>query len=144
MCGPVCAIGIASGLGISRWLGIDDITLGLWIGALILSVSIQFDIFLSKKGKSFPFSFWVIFGGTWALSFLPILKSLTQDPSCNIFGFPRIICGSVLGAFTLFLVDRVNNFIINKHNKKVYFYYQRVIIPIIGLIIISMVIESMC
>ena len=144
MCGPICAVGIASGLGISRWLGIDDITLGLWIGALILSVSIQLNVFLTKKGKSSPFSFWVIFGGTWILSFLPISKTLIQDPSCNIFGFPRIICGSILGALTLFLVDKVNNFIIDKHNKTVYFYYQRVIIPIIGLIIVSMIIESIC
>ena len=144
MCGPICAVGIASGLGISRWIGIDDLTLGLWIGALILSFSIQFNIFLGKKGKSFPFSFWVIFGGTWTLSFLPILKTLTQDPSCNIFGFPRIICGSILGALTLFLVDKANNLMIKKHNKKVYFYYQRVIIPIIGLIIVSMIIETIC
>lgn len=144
MCGPICAIGIASGLGIFRWLGIDDITLGLWMGALILSVSIQLNIFLSKKGKSFPFSFWVIFIGTYFLSFLPILKTITSDPPCNVFGFPRIICGSILGTLTLFLIDKVNNLIINKHNKKVYFYYQRVIIPIIGLIIVSMIIEIIC
>ena len=144
MCGPICAIGIASGLAISRWLGIDDLTLGLWIGALILSFSIQFDIFLSKKGKSFPLSFWAIFLGTSALSFLPILKTITSDPSCNILGFPRVICGSVLGALMLFLVDKVNLFVIDKHNKKVYFYYQKAIIPIIALIIISMIIEATC
>ena len=144
MCGPVCAIGIASGLAISRWLGIDDLTLGLWIGALILSFSIQFNVFLGKKGKSFPFSFWVIFLGTYALSFLPILKTITSDPSCNILGFPRVICGSVLGSLMLFLVDKVNLFVIDKHNKKVYFYYQKVIIPIIALIILSMIIEVTC
>ena len=144
MCGPVCAIGIASGLAISRWLGIDDLTLGLWIGALILSFSIQFNIFLDKKGKSFPYSFWVIFLGTSALSFLPILKTITSDPSCNILGFPRVICGSILGALMLFLVDKINLFIIDKHNKKVYFYYQKVIIPIIALIIVSMIIEATC
>jgi len=144
MCGPVCAIGIASGLAISRWLGIDDLTLGLWIGALILSFSIQFNIFLGKKGKSFPYSFWVVFLGTYALSFLPILKTITSDPSCNILGFPRVICGSILGALTLFLVDKANLFAIDKHNKKVYFYYQKVIIPIVGLIIVSMIIEAMC
>lgn len=143
MCGPVCAIGIASGLAISRWLGIDDLTLGLWIGALILSFSIQFNIFLEKKGKSFPLSFWVIFLGTCALSFLPILKTLLADPSC-IFGLPRIILGSILGVLVLFIVDKVNLFIIDRHNKKVYFYYQKVIIPIIGLIIASYIIESFC
>ena len=143
MCGPVCAIGIASGLAISRWLGIDDLTLGLWIGALILSFSIQFNIFLGKKGKSFPLSFWVIFLGTSALSFLPILKTLLVDPSC-IFGIPRVILGSILGALILFIVDKVNLLIIDRHNKKVYFYYQKAIIPIIALIIISMIIEATC
>jgi len=143
MCGPICAIGIIGGLGISRWLGINDITLGLWIGALILSVSIQLDMYLSKKGKSFPYSFWVIFLGTSALSFLPILKTLIADPSC-IFGLPRVILGSILGALMLFIVDKINLLIIDRHNKKVYFYYQKVIIPIIGLIIISFIIESFC
>jgi len=143
MCGPICAIGIASGLAISRWLGIDDMTLGLWIGALILSFSIQFNIFLGKKGKNFPYSFWVIFLGTSALSFLPILKTLIADPSC-IFGLPRVILGSILGVLMLFIVDKVNLLIIDRHNKKVYFHYQKVIIPIIGLIIASFIIESFC
>jgi len=127
MCGPICAIGIASGLGISSWLGINDITLGLWIGALILSLSIQFNIFLAKK-----------------LSFLPILINLDKYTSCIICGFPEVICGSILGILTLFLVDKLNLFIIDKHNKKVYFYYQKVIIPVISLIIVSMIIEAMC
>jgi len=144
MCGPICAIGIASGLGISRWLGIDDMTLGLWIGALILSFSIQFNIFLDKKGKSFPFSFWVIFLSSWILSFLPILMNFSKYTICSICGFPEIICGSVLGILTLFLVDKANLFVIDKHNKKVYFHYQKVIIPIIGLIIASFIIELFC
>ena len=144
MCGPICAIGIASGLGISRWLGIDDMTLGLWIGALILSFSIQFNIFLDKKGKSFPFSFWVIFLSSWILSFLPILMNFSKYTICSICSFPEIICGSVLGILTLFLVDKANLFVIDKHNKKVYFHYQKVIIPIIGLIIASFIIELFC
>jgi len=144
MCGPVCAIGIASGLGISSWLGISDITLGLWIGALILSISIQFNIFLNKKGKSFPFSFWVIFLSSWVLSFLPILTNLDKYTSCVICGFPEVICGSIVGILILFLVDKANLFVIDKHDKKVYFYYQKVIIPIIGLIIASIIIEAIC
>ncbi|MBU2577676.1 hypothetical protein KKA69_02480 [Patescibacteria group bacterium] len=34
---PVCTITVGAGLGISRWLGIDDSIPGLWIGGLILS-----------------------------------------------------------------------------------------------------------
>ena len=38
MC-PVCAVAVGFGLGLSRWLKIDDAISGLWIGALIVSLS---------------------------------------------------------------------------------------------------------
>ena len=38
MC-PVCAVAVGVGLGLSRWLKIDDAISGLWIGALIVSLS---------------------------------------------------------------------------------------------------------
>lgn len=144
MCGPVCAIGIASGLGISRWLGIDDLTLGLWIGALILSISVQFDVFLRKKGKNFPYSFWVILIGTYLLSFLPIMKSIIGDPTCYFLGMPKVIGGSLIGMLVLFLADKLNLWTIARHNHKVYFYYQKAIIPLVVLLIASFIIEAIC
>lgn len=36
---PVCTVAVGAGVGFSRYLGIDDTIAGLWIGALIVSVS---------------------------------------------------------------------------------------------------------
>jgi len=140
MCGPLCAIGIAGGLWLSRLLGINDMTLGIWIGALILAVSVQFNKFLIKRNKAFSLSFWLIFIGTWLLSFLPIWSKLSG--SYNFCGVPRIVFGSFIGILTLFLSDWLDNIILKKfHRDKVYFPYQRVIIPLVALIIISAIFE---
>ncbi len=141
MCGPLCAIGIAGGLGLSKLLGIDDLTLGIWIGALILSFSVQFNRFLVKRKKNFPYSFWVIFVGTWFLSFLPIWSQLTWSGPQSFCGFPRVIFGSFVGMAVLYFSDWVNNKIIKRH-RKVYFPYQRTIIPIVCLILVSLLVET--
>ena len=142
MCGPLCAIGIAGGLGLSKLLGINDITLGFWIGALILSFSVQFNKFLIKKGKAFPLSFWLVFLLTWTLSVGPVWNKLGWGDSSCFYGLPRIIVGSFLGMFILFFSDWLDSIILKKfHRDKVYFPYQRVIIPLVALIIISAIFE---
>ncbi|MGB9763349.1 MAG: hypothetical protein ACPLW7_05100 [Minisyncoccia bacterium] len=142
MCGPVCAVSIAGGLWLSKILGIDDLTLGIWIGALILSFSVQFNKFLIKRNKNFPFSFWVILISTWLLSFLPIWNKLNFAPESLFCGLPRVISGSFIGMIILFSSDFLNNFILKKfHQNKVYFPYQRVIVPIVVLIIVSFIFE---
>ena len=34
---PVCAIAVGAGIGVSRWLGVDDTITGVWVGGLIVS-----------------------------------------------------------------------------------------------------------
>src|SRR3989338_5982677 len=47
---PVCAIAVGAGVGLSRYLGIDDTIAGLWIGGLSLSLSLwTIDWFDRKK-----------------------------------------------------------------------------------------------
>jgi len=144
MCGPLCAIGIAGGLQISRWLGINDLTLGLWIGALILSLSFQFNRFLIKKGWSFKFSFWLILILTFVFSFMPLMNDLFSGKASLYCGVPQIIIGAILGGLVLFLADKINDAIIKKHHNRVYFYYQRTIVPIIALILLSIFAKTIC
>ena len=35
---PICTVAAATGIGFSRWLGIDDTITGLWIGGLTVSL----------------------------------------------------------------------------------------------------------
>jgi len=140
MCGPICAIGIAGGLWLSRSIGINDLTLGIWIGALLLSLAIQLNKFLIKRNKAFSLSFWLIFILMWIMSILPLWGRLkTTEFFC---GMPRLIFGALIGTFVLYSSDWLNNKIISRHDNKVYFYYQRTIIPIMALILVSVIVET--
>ena len=46
---PVCALAVGAGLGLSRYLGIDDAVSGIWAGALVISISFWFVDWLRKK-----------------------------------------------------------------------------------------------
>src|SRR3972149_7194264 len=53
---PVCTIAVGAGLGLSRWLGIDDAISGVWVGGVILSSSFWLIDWLEKKNfKSLSF-----------------------------------------------------------------------------------------
>lgn len=35
---PVCTVAVGTDVGLCRWLGIDDVLSGIWIGGLIISM----------------------------------------------------------------------------------------------------------
>ena len=46
---PVCAVVIVSGLSISRFFGVKDCVVGIWLGALLLAISSGLVLLLRKK-----------------------------------------------------------------------------------------------
>jgi len=46
---PLCTVAVGAGVGLSRWLGIDDVITGLWIGGLIVSLIAWSENWLDKK-----------------------------------------------------------------------------------------------
>jgi len=59
---PICTVAVGAGLGVSRWIGIDDSITGLWIGGLILSSGLWMADFIRKKA--------------WKVSYPEILSTL--------------------------------------------------------------------
>jgi len=52
---PVCTIAIGAGLGLSRWLGVDDVISGIWIGGLLVSTSLWTVNWLRSKKLTLNF-----------------------------------------------------------------------------------------
>ena len=50
---PICTVAAATGIGFSRWLGIDDTITGLWIGGLTVSLITWTIDWLGKKNIRF-------------------------------------------------------------------------------------------
>jgi hypothetical protein len=141
MCGPLCPIGLIGGMALARWIGVSDLVLGLWIGALIVSVTVVTVKWLAKYGKDFKGSFPTIFLVTIVITALSVRKQLVWIGPGLVFGLPPVLAGIVSGAALIFAIDAVNKYVIAKHEGKVYFPYQKLVVPIVGILVASLIVH---
>ena len=137
MC-PVCTLAVGAGLGLSRYLGIDDAISGIWAGALVISISFWLTDWLKKKNYKFPIYLSVIF---WtAFTYIPLWKvGIIGHPFNVIWGIDKFIFGSIIGA-SVFLLAVFLDKKVRKINGKLLFNFQKVIIPISFLATASLII----
>lgn len=140
MC-PVCTVTVIAGLGLSRLFGIDDLITSLWIGGFILSFSF---VTIDWIGKRWPklsinnFRFPII-----VLVYLLALVPLKLNGSIGIarnelWGIDKILLGIVVGSI-VFLIGIWADKKVRKIKGKQLFIYQKVVFPVLGLIISSLV-----
>jgi len=141
MCGPLCPIGLIGGMAFARFLGVSDLVLGLWIGALIVSATVVTVKWLAKYGKDFKGSFVTIFLLTIAITAFSVRKQLVWNGPGLVLGLPPVVAGIVFGALSIFVIDAVNKRVIAKHDGKVYFPYQKLVAPIVGIIAVSLIVH---
>ncbi len=140
MC-PVCTVGIAAGVGLSRWLGFSDAVSGLWIGAAIFAFSIATARWLAKKAKETDFRllFIISLAGWWILTIMPLRwTGIISADSPKILGLNDLFFGALLGVAAAKLAAVLESRIREFKNGKVVFPYQKVIIPISILVIASL------
>jgi hypothetical protein len=132
---PVCTVAIGAGLGLSRWLGIDDTISGIWIGGLLLSISFwtidwvkkrNFEVFkklTTTQSALSIISFWYL------ITLIPLwVGNIIGHPLNTILGIDKIIFGTTLGSI-MFLVGVWADKKVRKINKKQLFIYQKVVFP---------------
>jgi hypothetical protein len=142
MC-PVCTVAVGFGLGLSRWLKIDDAISGLWIGALIVSLSAVTATFSRKYIRQISHSIQTII---WLIIYLATviipfwLTGVMGHPQNVIFGVDKLLFGIVAGMIGFFLSHEAHVWLKKKHDNKVYFPFQKVIIPIWGLLVLSIIV----
>lgn len=139
MC-PVCTAAVAAGVGLSRYLGVDDTVIGVWIGALIVSTAMWTVNWLAKKKITFPLSNLI----TTVVYFLLIMGPLywtdiVGHPLNKIIGIDKLLFGSLLGAVVFVSSVMTHNFLKKRNSGKSHFDFQKVVIPVSFLIIASAV-----
>jgi len=132
MC-QICTLAVGAGLGLSRWLGVDDVVSGVWIGGFILSSSLWFYSWLSKKYPKLHTTFYMLLTTTsvYALSFAPLAWA-------GIL-INKLVVGIVVGSLAFLLGIRTDKKI-RKIKGKQLFKFQKVIIPISFLAVTSLII----
>ncbi len=138
---PVCIVVVGAGLGLSRWLGVDDIVSSLWIGALLAATSLWTIIWLDKKNWSFKYQKIVVPAAYYILVLVPLYYyDIIGHPYNKIFGIDKIIFGAVLGTIIFMLSLLLHNYLKHKNNFKSFFPYQKVVLPVVILLIFSFII----
>lgn len=137
---PVCTVAVTAGLGISRWIGIDDAVTGVWIGGLILSSGLWMADWIGKKG--------------WKIAYLKVLSVLLMAllvipplyvskmiglPGNTLWGVDKVLLGTIIGSVLFLLGVGIDTWLRTTNNGKVYIYFQKVITPVFLLTISSFV-----
>jgi len=135
---PVCIVAVGAGVGLSRWLGIDDAITGLWIGGLTLSVSMWTLNWLDKKNYNFFGKRTIVYVGYYALVVIPLYwKELVGHPFNKLWGIDKLVLGIAIGSAGFWAGERLNSYLKKRNGGKVYFPFQKVIIPVSILLILS-------
>lgn len=137
MC-PVCTVAVGAGLGFSRWLGIDDSITGVWIGGLLASVTGWTINWLQKKNIAFfarntlTAIFW------YAITLVPLWKTgIVGHPLNVLWGVDKIIIGTTTGSLVFIAAAALYNYLKKNNNDKAHFPFEKVVIPLVCLGIVS-------
>lgn len=142
---PVCTIAVAGGLGLSRYFGIDDTITGVWVGGLMVSLTLwlvdwlkkkNFKIFKNVNEKTRIFLSFLI----WTMLTYPPLywSNIIGHPFNTILGIDKLIFGSLIGIFA-FLFGVYLDKKVRKIKGRQLFQFQRVVFPFTVLLISSLV-----
>ncbi|HAI73938.1 MAG TPA: hypothetical protein DCS28_01470 [Candidatus Moranbacteria bacterium] len=137
---PVCVVAVGAGLELSHYLGIDDTITGLWIGALLFSLSIWTLDWLKKKKYKLAGKNFLVFFTFYSLTILPLYWSkLIGQPMHSLWGIDKLVLGIFFGSIVFFLGGMLNLFLKKKNDEKVYFPFQKVVIPVGLLFLLSFI-----
>lgn len=140
---PVCTAAVIGGLGLSRYLGIDDAISGIWVGGLILSLSFWLTDWVDKKGwlKKLSMKLVLIVSVVlfYLITFVPMqMANFIGHPANKIWGIDKLIFGSAIGLLIFLL-----GVFADKKQRKIYgkqfFEFQRVVFPVAALLIASVI-----
>ncbi|MDD5098467.1 MAG: hypothetical protein PHD31_02000 [Candidatus Pacebacteria bacterium] len=135
---PVCTIATTTGVGLARWLKIDDSVTGLWIGALTISMVAWTIEWLKKKDIDFPGMGTIVFVAYYFLAIWPLRSfELIGNQNNLLWGFDKLILGIALGTIFFFLSEEAHKLIKKKNNDKSFIPYQRVALPISTMLILT-------
>jgi len=137
---PVCTIAVGACVGLARWLKIDDTISGLWIGGLVVSMIVwTLSWFNTKKWR-----FWgrevlvVVF--YYASIIIPFYyKDFIGHPLNKCGGVDKLLLGMIVGSAGFLAGMIIHHFFKKYHSGRVYFSFQKVILPLIPLMILSAV-----
>lgn len=136
----VCTVAVVAGLGLSRYLGIDDTVSGIWFGGFIVTAGMWLAYWLRSKHFKIPFLYPLVLGGMFIFTVAPMFfMNLFGHPNNKLWGIDKLMLGLGLGAILFVKALILDKLLRSYHAGKVYVPYQKVILPVGFLLISSLI-----
>ena len=139
---PLCTVAVGAGVGLSRWLGIDDIITGLWLGGLTASISAWTIDWLKRRKIDFRGLNTLTVAGYYLAIILslhfPHIISSPWETVCGCL-FDKLLIGIAVGGIAFYNGAVWYEFLKEKNNGRAYFPFQKVVMPIIPIILLTIV-----
>lgn len=127
---PMCVVATGVLTGVFRWLGVDDVIIGLWLGSFTTSLAIALNNFLVRKQRKIKFQLFLVLLGLY-LAFLVALYWGGAFASYNqTWGVNKILFGIIIGNILLSLSLHFDRFLRKQNQGKIFFSHQKVVIAI--------------
>ena len=136
---PACTVAVSAGVGLSRWLGIDDTITGLWIGGFLVSIIIWTINWLSKKTKFKAMPALTTFFYYAIIIFTLITTNIIGHPENILWGIDKLILGIFIGSVFFLIGSETYKYIKMRNKNRAWFPFQKVVMPILPLIILTII-----
>ena len=137
---PLCTIAVGAGVGLAEWLGIDDTITGLWVGGLIVSLIMWTIHWLDKKNIKFKGRKILVTLAYYLIVIAPLYPlGIMGHPLNKLWGIDKLLLGIILGSIFFFIGGLWYLILKKRNDEHAYFPFQKVIMPIAPLIILSIV-----
>lgn len=137
---PVCTVAVGAGLGLSRYLGIDDLITSIWIGGLIVSTIYWIIDWINKRNKKGLIVDILTIILTYVFVLIPLYwGGIIGHPFNTFWGIDKIILGTVIGSIAFFLGANIHFYLKKQNQDKVFIPFQKVVIPVGALWLISLI-----
>ena len=130
---PVCVITVGGGLIIAKKLGIDDLLVSIWLSGLNTAIAFWFASSIKIKILNNPI-LWSMGFYVLTIVYLVYTKQINH-PGNKLLGIDKVYFGLTIGIFIAILAIGVDKLLRKTNKDKVYFPYQKVVIPLVLLML---------
>jgi hypothetical protein len=134
---PVCTVAVGAGLATLEIWGVDILLAGIWAGAFTMVMVFWTAKWMSKH--NFQNALWYLADFILWYGFLAGIYLLPQFKygAATIWGYDKLMVGIMSGTIVYFVAEKFNAALRRRNHGKSYFAFQKVVVPIVALSILT-------
>lgn len=137
---PFCTFAVGAGIGLAQYLGIDDTVTGIWLGGLIVSlIAWTIGWFDGRNIHFYGRKIFITIAYYSVIIFPLYIKGIIGHELNKLWGLDKILLGVVTGSVLFFLCIISYNKLKKSNDNKVYFPFQKIVMPVLALISLSVI-----